>query len=168
MVLVTYSTKYGSTAEVAQAVITAIREAGVDAELKPMREVGTLEGYDGVVLGSALYMGRLHGDARRFLASHREALMGRPVSLFVLGPVQNAEKEWEGARQQLEKELAKLPWLKPVSTQVFGGSFDPARLGFPFNLIPPLRKMPAHDGRDWAAIREWAKQQVAALHPVLH
>ena len=167
MVLVTYTTKYGSTEEVAQAVAVVMREAGVDVDIRPMRNVRTVEGYDGLVLGTALYMSRLHSDARRFLSLHRDALGKRPVALFVLGPVQNVEKDWVGARQHLKKELAKFPWFAPISTEVFGGRFDPTKLGLPFSLIPPLRKMPASDVRDWTAIRAWAKQQAAALQPVL-
>jgi menaquinone-dependent protoporphyrinogen oxidase len=165
MILVTYATKYGSTEEVAQAIAIAMHEAGVDVETLPMRDVRTLEGFNGVVFGTALYMGTLHRDARRFLSSHREALSILPVSLFALGPVNKVEKEFEGARQQVSKELAKYPWLTPVAVEVFGGRFDPQKMGFPFNLIPALRKIPASDARDWIAIRTWADQQAAALHP---
>lgn len=163
MVLITFATRYGSTEEVAQAVAAAMREAGVEVEIKPIRDVRTLEGYDGVVLGTALYMSRLHGDARRFLSSYRDALSSRPVSLFALGPVQNVEKEWDAARLQLKNELAKFPWFAPVSAEVFGGRFDPVQLGFWSRLLPALRKMPARDARDWTAIRAWAKEQAAKL-----
>jgi hypothetical protein len=30
------------------------------------------------------------------------------------------------------------------------------KLGFPYNLIPALKQMPASDIRDWPAIRAWA------------
>ena len=168
MVLVTYATKYGSTEEVARAVAEAIRETGVDVDIRLMRNVSTLQPYDGVVLGAALYMGRLHSDARHFLSEHGDALQSRPVALFALGPVENTEKDWKGAREQLKKELDKLPWFDPISTQVFGGTFNPAKLGFPLNLIPPLRKIPASDARDWDAIRSWAREQAALLEPVAH
>jgi menaquinone-dependent protoporphyrinogen oxidase len=167
MVLVTYTTKYGSTEEVVHAVAMAMREAGVQVEIKPMRGLTTLDAYDGVVLGTALYMTRLHGDARRFLSSHRDALGSRRVTLFALGPVNNVEKEWDSARLQLKKQLAKFPWFVPISTEVFGGKYDPMKLGLVFSLFPVLRKMPAVDARDWGAIRAWAKEHAAALQPVL-
>jgi hypothetical protein len=34
--------------------------------------------------------------------------------------------------------------------RVFGGAFDPTKVGFPFN------RMPAADVRDWTAIHDWA------------
>jgi hypothetical protein len=36
-------------------------------------------------LGGALYMGRLHREARRFLRTHREALATRPLAVFAMG-----------------------------------------------------------------------------------
>jgi len=155
-ILVTYSTKYGSTEEVSQAVASMLRDGGFSVDVQPMNKVRSLDGYKAVVLGTALYVGRLHGDSRRFLVAQRAALAKLPVALFALGPVHSEAKEWLGAREQLAKELARFPWFTPVAQEVFGGRFDPAKLGFPFNLIPPMRKMPVSDVRDWTAIRAWA------------
>ena len=165
MILVTYSTKYGSTKEVAEAVAAAMQEAGALVETRPMRDVPSLDAYDGLVLGTALYMGSMHADARRFLSTHRAALAARPAALFILGPVQKIEKDWDGARQQLKKQLAKYPWFTPVSAEILGGAFDPKKLGFPLTLIPALRKMPPNDCRDWQAIGAWAREQIALLQP---
>jgi menaquinone-dependent protoporphyrinogen oxidase len=63
------------------------------------------------------------------------------------------------------QELAKFDWLKPSAVEVVGGRFDPAHLRFPWNLIPALKRMPAADLRDWAAIRAWAGQLAGLLQP---
>lgn len=166
-VLVTYASRYGSTQEVAEAVAATLRVLGMEADCRPMREVRSLEEYSAVVLGTALYMFRLHKDARRFLARLPDALAARPAAIFVLGPFHNDEKEFQGARQQLEKELTNFPWFNPVDREVFGGKFDPAALRFPFNLVPVLRKMPASDIRDWEAIRAWAGDLATKLYPAV-
>ena len=57
-VLVATASKYGSTAEIAEAIGRALRENGVAADVRPVDEVGDLSGYMGVVLGSAVYVGR--------------------------------------------------------------------------------------------------------------
>jgi len=155
-VLVAYATRHGSTQEVAEAVAASLRERRLEIDLRPAREVRSLEGYSAVVLGTALYMFRLHKDARRFLTRHREALSKRPVAIFAMGPFNNDEKEWQGVRAQLDKELAMFPWFTPVAHEVFGGKFDPAKLHFPYNLVPYLKRLPASDIRDWNAIRAWA------------
>jgi len=166
IVLVTYATRSGSTEEVALAVAQTLRESGVAVETQPVRNVHSLEGYTAVVLGAPLYMSLLHKDARHFLRAHRNALVKMPVALFVLGPVQKEEKDWSGAQTQMKKELAKYPWFAPISQQLLGGKFDPLKLGFPYSLFPPLRKLPAGDARDWTAIRAWAGDLVSALQPV--
>jgi menaquinone-dependent protoporphyrinogen oxidase len=88
------------------------------------------------------------------------------AALFALGPFHDEEKEWHDVRAQLDKAVAKVPWLKPVAVQVFGGKFDPAKLGFPWKLIPAMKKIPASDIRDWAAIAAWAHDLAARLMAV--
>ena len=158
-VLVGYATRYGSTREVADAIAATLRECGLAAELQPVREVRTL--------GAPLYMFRWHKDARRFLSRHRKAITERQVAVFALGPVHDPhdESEWQDSRAQLEKELAKYPWLAPVTLEIFGGKYDPENLRWPINLL--AGNEPATDIRDWDAIRAWASDLAAKLEPAL-
>ena len=170
-VLVAYASKYGSTQEVAEAIAATLRERGLSVDLQPMRKVRTLEGYGSVVLGAPLYFGLWHKDALNFLSRNEDAIAQRPVAIFALGPNSNDEKEMKGSRAQLDKELAKFPWLTPVVIEVFGGKY-PAKLRFPESLIAslpasPLHGMPPSDLRDWAAIRAWASNLAAKLQPAL-
>jgi menaquinone-dependent protoporphyrinogen oxidase len=167
LVLVGYATRYGSTQEVAEAIAATLRECGLAVELQPLREVRTLERYSAVVLGAPLFMFRWHKDALRFLSRYPAALMERPVAVFALGPTHDPydEKEWQDSRAQLDKELAKYPWLTPVALEMFGGKYDPAKLGFPIKGL--AGKEPASDIRDWAAIRAWASNLAAKLEPAL-
>jgi len=157
-ILVAYASMHGSTQEVAEAIAATLRETGWQVECWPAKEVQNVEAYDAVVLGAAIYMYRLHKDAKRFLARHRRELERRPVAVFALGPFHDEEKEWRQVRGQLDAELAKFPWLHPAAWEVFGGRFDPAKLRFPFKWFPPLKRLPASDIRDWAAIRGWAQE----------
>jgi menaquinone-dependent protoporphyrinogen oxidase len=153
--LVTYATSHGSTKEVAEAVAAALREVGLEVDIQPARKVSTLEGYDAVVLGAPLYMFRWHKDARRFLSRHQKALVERPAAVFALGPFYTGdEEEFQGSREQLDKELAEFPWFKPVDLVIFGGKFEPENMHFAYRLF--MKEIPASDLRDWAAIRDWA------------
>ena len=165
-ILVAYATRYGSTQEVAEAAAATMRERGLDVDLLPAAKVRSLDTYRAVVLGAPLYMFRWHADAHRFLSRLRKALTppgGPRVAVFGMGPWHADPKEMQDARGQLDKELAKHAWFRPAAVEVFGGKFDPARLDFPYSLIGPLKKMPAADVRDWAAISTWAGGLAAAL-----
>ncbi len=59
-ILVAYATKRGSTREVAESVAETLRERGFAVDLQPAATIDGLGPYDGVVLGTALYMGRPH------------------------------------------------------------------------------------------------------------
>jgi menaquinone-dependent protoporphyrinogen oxidase len=164
-ILVAYATRYGSTREVAEQIAATLRENGLEVALLPARQVQALEGYGAVALGAPLYMFRWHKDAKRFLRRHRQALAERPVAVFALGPVHDEEKEYQDARAQLDRQLARFPWLTPVTIEVFGGVWDASKLGFPFNALPALKQIPASDVRDWAAIRAWANDLATELQP---
>ena len=156
-VLVAYATKSGSTREVAEAVAGTLRDHGLDADVRPAREIGAVGGFDAVVLGGALYMGRWHSDARGFLRRHRAALAALPVAVFGMGPRTLEESEVAESRKQLDRALGDVPEVEPVSVAIFGGVVDPSRLRFPFN------RMTASDARDWEAIRAWAAEVSVAL-----
>lgn len=159
-VLVAYATKYGSTQEVAEAIAATLREKGCEVKVRPAGEVRELVGYSAVVLGAALYIGRWHADAARFLKRHHTVLSSLPVAIFALGPLDAGEKQWQDARTQLEQSLAKAPWLTPVAVEMFGGVINPAKLHFPFN------HMAAGDARNWTTIRAFAERLAALLRPV--
>ena len=158
-VLLAYATRFESTQEVAETVAAALREAGLKVDLRLMRQVESLDQYEVVVLGAAIYNAKWHADAHQFLAQHQEALMQRPVAIFTLGPLSNSAAAMRNSRRQLDRELAKYPWLKPVAVEIFAGKYDPSKPGLSFFE----RLLPARDYRDWAAIRAWASALPAQL-----
>jgi menaquinone-dependent protoporphyrinogen oxidase len=153
-ILVVYATKHESTHEVATAVAARMRVRGAEVDVRPASEVGTLSPYGAVVLGGALYAGRWHRDARRFLAHHREELSTLPLAVFAMGPLKMEPADVDASRRQLDRALAKEPELTPMSVRIFGGVIDPAKQRFPFT------HMDAADARDWNAISAWAEELV--------
>ena len=156
-ILVAYGSSHGSTSEVASALAASLGEEGLYVVLRPAAEVRDLERYDGVVLGGALYAGRLHKDIRRLLKRFRKELAQVPVAVFAMGPRTTEEADVEGSRKQLDQALAKVPEVRPVSVAIFGGVLRPGELHFPFN------KMPESDARDWDAIEAWGKEVAASF-----
>src|SRR4051812_48549063 len=159
MILIAYATKRGSTREVAEAVAAALRERELEVEGAPAAAVRDVAGYDGVVLGGALYTGRWHGDARAFLRRHGDALERTPVlAVFALGPRTLAAEDVASSRAQLDRALAATPHVEPALVTIFGGVVDPAKLRFPFS------KLTSSDARDWDAIEAWAGEVADLVH----
>jgi len=92
-VLVAYASKRGSTAEIAETVAATLRREGLGVCLERCEAVQSLDNYDAVVLGSAVYMKRWQGDARHFLKKHRKALKQMPFWVFSSGPVGDPAKD---------------------------------------------------------------------------
>jgi menaquinone-dependent protoporphyrinogen oxidase len=158
-VLLAYATRFGSTQEVAESVAASLRGAGLKVDLRLMSQIESLEQYESVVLGAAIYNAKWHADAHQFLARHQEALTQRPMAIFTLGPLSSSASAMRNSRRQLDKELAKYPWLKPVAMEIFAGKYDPKKPGMGFFE----RLLPARDYRDWNAIRAWANALPAQL-----
>lgn len=166
-ILVAYATRYGSTLEVAEKVGEILHDSGLKVEVRPARNVSSLEPYRAVVLGAPVFIGSLQKDIKRFLSQHQKTLEGMPVAFFALGPL-DATAEMAGAEEQLDKELAKFPWLKLRSKKMFGGKYDPASLRFPDTILSKPKFSPLYgrlfsDARDWEDVQAWALSLAAAL-----
>lgn len=158
--LVAYASKRGSTAEIAEAVAERARQAGLEVDCLETGEVSDLAPYDAVIVGSAVYMKRWRGDARRFLRRHRKALAAMPFWVFSSGPTGDPAKEdprWSEP-PGIVKRAEKLGVREHV---VFGGRM-------PVDPQGPIEKAmvegtPAafRDRRDWEEIRGWADRVAA-------
>ncbi|HEX9121800.1 MAG TPA: flavodoxin domain-containing protein [Actinomycetota bacterium] len=153
-VLVTYASKHGSTRGIAEAIGSRLRERGVDAEVRPIREVAGLERYDGVVVGSAVYLGSWMKEAQAFLDRHAEALGRIPVCLFSSGPT--GTDPADGAL--LDKQRRRLDAVGARDHHVFAGALDPGHLGFLERRVVKAAKTPLGDFRDWSEVECWADE----------
>jgi menaquinone-dependent protoporphyrinogen oxidase len=150
-VLIAYATRHGSTQEVAEEIAGVMRSLGNHVDVAAAELVTSLANYNAVVVGGALYTGRWHKDAVRFLKQHERALRHVPFAVYAMGPRTLSEQDVSSSRRQLDAALARTS-LTPFAIAIFGGVVKPAELRFPFS------RMPATDARDHAAIRAWAQQ----------
>jgi len=163
-VLVGYATRYGSTKEVAETIACFVRESGFEVDVCQVRDIKTLTDYNAVILGAPLFMFHWHKDILRFLSKHQRILLNLQVAIFALGPTHDPydEQEWRDSWSQLNKELEKYSWLKPVEIEMFGGKYDPTKLKFPLKMM--AGSVPASDIRDEEAIQAWANKLVVKLN----
>jgi menaquinone-dependent protoporphyrinogen oxidase len=158
--LVTVASRHGSTHDIAAGIADTLRMRGIEADLRDTGEIDSLDGYDAVVLGSAVYMGAWLAEARHFADSHRAQLGARPLWLFSSGPVGPDDRASQGDPRGVA-ELARA--IHARDHHVFAGKLDPRRLGFGERLIGKVVHAPEGDFRDWDAIRRWADTIADAL-----
>ena len=94
-VLVTAASKYGATAEIAATIAEVLRRARAGGHDALPRGGQAVDGYDAVVVGSAVYAGHWLKPARELVERHAGVLAGRPVWLFSSGPVGDPPKPEE-------------------------------------------------------------------------
>lgn len=159
--LVTVSSKHGSTTEIGAAIAEALRTAGFDVDLITPEQVASLAGYDAVVVGSGVYMGRWLGPARDFVRDHADELRKRDVWLFSSGPITGVDDPADAANG-----LKLLELVGGREHRLFAGRLEKEGLGFSERAIVRLIKSPWGDYRPWDEIREWAASIAEALNAV--
>ena len=158
-VLVTAATKYGATAETAQAIAETLGDRALKATVLAPEQVEGVDGYDAVVLGSAVYAGHWLKPARELIERHAAALAGQPVWLFSSGPVGDPPKPEEDPVDVAELLAA----TGAREHRVFAGKLVRKQLSFPERAIASALRVPEGDFRDWTEIRQWAAQIADAL-----
>jgi menaquinone-dependent protoporphyrinogen oxidase len=165
-VLVAYASKRGSTAEIAETIAATLRREGLGVCLERAEDVQSLDPYDAVVLGSAVYMKRWRGDARHFLKKHRKAFRQTPFWVFSSGPVGDPAKdnpEWNEPPKIAEK-VEELGGREHV---VFGGRLPAEPQGFIEKAMVEGTPREYRDRRDWTEIRGWAQRIASELTAAL-
>jgi menaquinone-dependent protoporphyrinogen oxidase len=159
-VLVAFASKHGSTAEIAEAVAGELRRSGLHADCRPAGDVKDLNGYDAVVLGSAVYMKRWQHDARHLLHKHGQELAARAFWIFSSGPFgEHPDPTW-AEPPKVVKEAEKLGVRGHV---VFGGRLPVEPAGFVEKAMVRNTPPEVADLRDWDEIRSWAAGIAAVL-----
>ena len=161
-VLVVYSSKHGSTREIALCIGERLRAGGLNPDVRDVAAVPDPSAYDAVVLGSAVYMGGWRREATEFAHKHFAVLAARPVWLFSSGPL--AEPSLEEPRHLAEVRAA----LNPREHRVFAGALDTSKLSLPERIvISAVSKQSKQDlggdFRDWKEIDAWADGIATAL-----
>jgi menaquinone-dependent protoporphyrinogen oxidase len=156
-VLVAFASKLGSNGEIAEAIADTLRGAGHHAAAHPVREVRSLDGWDAVVLGSAIYAAHWQRDARRFVTHHRDALALRLLWLYSSGPL---DARLARANLPISDHAAAITeGLGALGHRTFGGRLRPDA-----DIDPQvLRTHPIGDFRDWDAIRAYAREIATSL-----
>ncbi len=158
-ILITYATKAGSTVEIAAFIGESLSKRGFAVDVKPVSENPSLNGYQAVLMGSAIRMGSWLPEAVDFVRKNQTTLNQIPTSIFTVHMLNYRDDETSrAARQAYTAPVREL--LPSVDEVFFKGKLDPKTLSFFDRLIAKAVETPDNppgDFRDWDKIRNWAQ-----------
>jgi menaquinone-dependent protoporphyrinogen oxidase len=159
-VLVTAASRHGATREIAEAIARELAGEGLDVELLRAEDVSAVDGYEAVVLGSAVYMGSWLEPATRIVDEHAAALAERPTWLFSSGPLGEPLRPKEEDAVRIEPILEA---TRAREHRLLAGKLDKRGLGFGERAVVAAFRAPEGDFRDWDEIAAWSREIASAL-----
>jgi menaquinone-dependent protoporphyrinogen oxidase len=163
-ILITYASKHGATAQIAEQIGAVLHEHDLTAEVLPVEHVTNLAPYRVIVLGSAVYAGSWRKEAVAFLERYEQQLATRPVWLFSSGPTGEGDPAelMQGWRfPEAQQPIADR--IQPRDIAFFHGALDTEHLSFVEKIVVKGLKVPTGDYRDWQMITNWAERIAEAI-----
>lgn len=128
-IYIPYSTGEGQTAKIAEYIADVIRAHGHEAQTTDIKQSdGALPGgYDGVIVGASIHMGKHDKHAVAYVRDNRTVLEQLPSALFSVSLAAHGDTdEAEGYVEALEQETG---W-RPARVGLFGGALLYTQYGF--------------------------------------
>ncbi len=165
-VLVSAASMHGSTSDIAQVIAQVLSEQGLTVTVLPPEEVRSIDEYDAVIIGSAVYASHWLDPATDLVNRCLDQLGTRPVWLFSSGPVGNPVSKLALAMAKDPVEVAGLR----IATRArdhrrFAGKLDRKVLSHAQRASLLVFHGLEGDFRDWAEIRQWASGIAEQLRP---
>ncbi len=153
-ILVTYSSKTGTTTEIAQYIGKELTTLGLKVDVRSIAEVKNLSSYQAVIVGAPIYAGSWNKVAREFLEKNQSQLRKVPTAIFCVGLSFN--KTDQKSKDQIEKYLEKeRKLISPKMEGRFMGRMDYKKLNFFEKMLCKMMGSKEGDFRDWNAIKNW-------------
>jgi menaquinone-dependent protoporphyrinogen oxidase len=167
-ILIAYDTIHGSTAEVADHIGKELCARGFTVDVRCVGNASSIENYDAVILGSAIYEFNWLPDARRFVRNHYSTLASKPIAVFIVcsAMYQDTPENRDAVQKAFVSPLInRYPAISPLSIGLFGGAvdFNTNRYNlFEKFVLRILGKVLGFkdnaDWRDWDYISDWAQE----------
>jgi len=158
-VLVVFESKYGATAEIAERIAAGLVSAGLEVSLEKAATVQDIDGFEAVVLGSAIYYGRWRKGAVKFLKQFKQDLTSVPVWLFSSGSIGEGDPVEQLDGWQFPPLLQGLAdQIKPRDVVVVHGKLDEEKISRLEKKILEAMDSTSGDFRDWRMKDEWAQE----------
>jgi menaquinone-dependent protoporphyrinogen oxidase len=159
-VLVAVASRHNATRGIAEAIADELRASGLEVHLHDADRSIDPKGYDAVILGSGVYMGRWLPEAKRFITQHGPTLRTIPVWIFSSGPLGEDDPKPHGDPEDVPKLMET---TGAREHKVFAGRLDKSGLGLVERLIANAVHAPDGDFRDLGDVLDWARSIALSL-----
>ena len=177
-VLIAYGTAEGHTARIAQFLALAIRGQGFEAQAVEVERAGAgvPEGYDAVIVGASIHMGKHERCVLKYVRQNRDPLQRLPSAFFSvsLAARDNTEEARKEADGYIEEFVQQTGW-HPRKIGRFAGALLYTRYGFFTRWI--MQKIARDKGSpdtdtsrdyvytDWDGVKRFADEFLESLVP---
>ncbi len=148
-VLVAFSSRTGSTAGTASLIADELRLAGLAVDLRAAAEVESITVYDGIILGSGMFLASRASDGGGFLTRFADTLAPRPVWLFCVGPIGREAAETDGTPRAAGRECGAVAVARSIDARGVA-AFGTPGLGSAWDAVARLLPVDPADVRAWA------------------
>jgi menaquinone-dependent protoporphyrinogen oxidase len=166
-ILVTSHSGEGQTTKIAQRIGAVLRDLGVETEVRDAADAPSPEGFDGVVVGDSIHLGRHSRALTRWLTKHRAVLAGLPVALFQVSMASAGSDEAHTAEADKHvQQLLQRTGVHPDRIATFAGALRYSQYGWVTRRV--MRSIARREGNDtdmthdheytdWSAVDEFAE-----------
>jgi menaquinone-dependent protoporphyrinogen oxidase len=157
-ILVAYISKTGTTEEIARRIGEILgakgAEKNIDVEVAPIDGIGSVRGYDRLILGSPVNGMKVLPQFKEFLGA-KVAGSNVPADIFIVSYLfERGRKVWKKA---IRKDLEKIRTLAGASSaEIFAGRLPGPLPAFARFIFGTPKDLPL-DMRDWGKIEAWAE-----------
>ena len=169
-VLIPYGTTEGQTARISEYVAGVVRDHGLEAHAVDIKGSGhpKPDGYDAVIVGCSIHMGKHEDYVRDFVRENRNVLERLPSAFFSVSLA--AYDDPEKAEGYIEEFVQETGW-RPGMVGLFGGALLYTQYGFIKRYV--MKRIARHKGSpdtdtsrdyvytDWESVKHFAEEFLA-------
>ena len=143
--LIAYASKHGCTERCAKKLAERLDERVDMYNLKSGKPLDISQ-YDKVIIGSSVYVGKVHKEATEFCTKNLGELGNKIVGLFICG-----SQEGEALKLELDCAYPQELQSKAVAIECFGGEYTFSKMNF---MEKTIVKLIAKTNKDTSNIKD--------------
>lgn len=164
-VLITYSSGYGTTKEIAERIAQILSSSDdLLVTVQSVDDVIDITDFAAVIIGTSVRADRPLANVRDFFAQHNVELAKKHLAIFAVCLAANCSEGRDKVKRDYIAQITdKYPDLKPLSTEAFGGKIDFEQLNPVMQQLMKrvlakigIESEGSVDTRDWDFIESWA------------